>query len=252
MSDDSRRWAVMLAGGEGTRMQAFLQVRLGERRPKQYCAFAGGRATIEETARRALALAAPERIVSVIGPGHGRYLESPRRLEVPGRRLEEPQPRGTGCGLLLALADVLARDPEAVVAVLPADHFVDPPERFGALLREAYDLAEFLPGQLVLLAARPESPSPDYGWILPLRPLGRGDALRGWMGTAMEAEAFSLAYRDLKPVDLSRDILERSAARSVALPMRDVEWSDRGRPERILDTARRRSGAVGLHDIAVT
>ena len=42
---------------------------------------------LEHTMERALALAAPERILTVIGRDHGRYLEAPRRLAVPGRVL---------------------------------------------------------------------------------------------------------------------------------------------------------------------
>lgn len=38
-SDSLKRWAVVLAGGDGQRMEAFIRRWLGHPRPKQYCAF---------------------------------------------------------------------------------------------------------------------------------------------------------------------------------------------------------------------
>lgn len=162
-----KRWAVVLSGGEGQRMESFIRRWLGHPRPKQYCSFAGGRTMLEHTYARALAATDPERVVTVVGRGHRRFMESPRRIEIPGRLIEQPQRCDTGPGVFLPLTWVMARDPDAVVAIMPSDHFIHPLERFHVLLDEAYRLAQSLPRQVVLLAAAPERSERDYGWIVP-------------------------------------------------------------------------------------
>ncbi|MFI5349183.1 MAG: sugar phosphate nucleotidyltransferase [Elusimicrobiota bacterium] len=173
-----KRWAVVLAGGDGQRMEAFIRRWLGHPRPKQYCAFSGGRTMLEHTLDRARAVVAPSRIVTVINTDHRRYVEQPRRLEVPGRIIEQPRRCDTGPGVFLPLTQVMAEDPEALVAIMPSDHFIHPREKFSSLLNEAYHLAADLPEQVVLLSARPDSAEPDYGWISPGEALsGRGAVL---------------------------------------------------------------------------
>lgn len=164
---DPKRWAIVLSGGEGERMRPFVERWMGSHRPKQYCAFTGQRTMLEHTYDRALDLVAPERIVTVIGQNHARYLQNPRKLDVPGPVLEQPAKKDTSPGIFLPLTYVLSRDPEAIVAILPSDHFIHPRDRFQKILNEAYSLAEHLPGQLVLLSCRPDQPEPEYGWIKP-------------------------------------------------------------------------------------
>lgn len=161
------RWAVVLSGGDGERMQPFIRRWLGHPRPKQYCAFTGRRTMLEHTFDRAVDAAGPQRVVTVVNDDHHPFLQSPRRLEVPGRLIAQPRRCDTGPGVFLPLTVVMARDPEAVVAIMPSDHFIHPKKIFQSVLDEAFGLAESLPGQIVLLAAQPDAPESDYGWITP-------------------------------------------------------------------------------------
>lgn len=190
-------WAVVLSGGDGQRMSPFIQRWLGRPQPKQYCAFAGGRTMLEHTIDRALDVAEPERIVTVIHRDHRRFLKRPRCLKLPGRIVEQPRRRDTGPGVFLPLTHVAARDPEALVAIMPSDHFIHPRGRFREILEEAFRLAEELPGKLVLLAARPEGADPDYGWISPGGALDGRDAfsVRGFREKPGAEEAEGL-YRN--------------------------------------------------------
>lgn len=176
MNDSRKRWAVVLAGGDGQRMEAFIRRWLGHPRPKQYCAFSGDRTMLEHTLDRARCVAAPSRIVTVINADHRRYVEEPRRLDVPGRIVEQPRRCDTGPGVFLPLTLAMAEDPEALVAIMPSDHFIHPQEKFTALLNEAYVLADELEDKVVLLSARPDAPESDYGWISPGKPLAGGGA----------------------------------------------------------------------------
>lgn len=179
-SDSRERWAVVLAGGDGQRMEAFIRRWLGHPRPKQYCAFTGGRTMLEHTLDRARRAVPSSRIVTVINADHRRFVEEPRKLDLPGRIVEQPRRCDTGPGVFLPLTRVMAQAPEALVAIMPSDHFIYPREKFGALLNEAYHLAADLPKQVVLLSARPDSAESDYGWIAP------GQALAGRGATSVE------------------------------------------------------------------
>jgi mannose-1-phosphate guanylyltransferase len=159
------RWAVVLAGGEGLRMSPFVTRWLGRHRPKQYCAFTGEKTMLEYTMERALDAADSSRVLTVIGREHWQYIDEPRRLELPGRIIEQPQNLDTAPGLYLPLAQVLSQDPEALVAVLPSDHFVSPRTAFAAELDRAFALASRAGERIVLMAARPDRAESDYGWI---------------------------------------------------------------------------------------
>lgn len=173
-----RRWSVVLSGGDGERMQPFISRWLGYRRPKQYCAFTGKKTMLEHTLARAEAACGCERVVTIVNSGHRQFL--PKRAELPGRLIVQPRRCDTAPGVFLPLTYILAEDPEAVVAVMPSDHFIHPRERFLGLLEEAFCLAERLPGQAVLVAAQPDGPEPDYGWIAPGKRLSGTRASLVW------------------------------------------------------------------------
>ncbi|MFI5345983.1 MAG: sugar phosphate nucleotidyltransferase [Elusimicrobiota bacterium] len=166
-AQSGNRWTIVLSGGDGERMRPFIQRWLGYPRPKQYCAFTGRRTMLEHTFDRAVLASGDRRVVTVLNRDHGQFLRRPRRLHYPGRLIAQPVRRDTGPGVFLPLTAVTAMDPDALVAIMPSDHFIHPKARFQKVMDEAFRLAEFLPGQIVLLAARPDSAEPDYGWIDP-------------------------------------------------------------------------------------
>jgi mannose-1-phosphate guanylyltransferase len=147
-------------------MRPFIRHWLGEERPKQYCTFVGNRSMLEHTWGRAVAVASPERVVTVVGDGHLRYLAG-RAGSAPGPVLEQPRNCGTAPGVFLPATLVAARDPGATLLILPADHFVYPESQFLAVTRAACRAARERPGRLVLLGVPAEEPETDFGWILP-------------------------------------------------------------------------------------
>jgi len=171
-----QRWAVILSGGEGERMRPFITDWLGHHRPKQYCTFTGEKSLLEEAVGRALGVAESTKLVTVIGKGHWQHLDGSRRLDLPGRIVEQPANRDTAAGVFLPLTYVLAEDRDATVVLLPSDHFVADPYRFQRHLRRALKCAERCPERLFLLAAAPEGPEPDYGWLR-TEPTEAGDSL---------------------------------------------------------------------------
>jgi mannose-1-phosphate guanylyltransferase len=83
--------------------------------------------------------------------------------------LIETSPRGTASAVGLAAAVLKKRDPDAVMAVLPSDHFIRNQDLFHYLLRAAFDIARR--NYLVMLGITPLSASTAYGYIQQGEPL---------------------------------------------------------------------------------
>ena len=73
-SDD--RWAVILAGGDGTRLQSLTRSISGDDRPKQFCPIIGGRTLLDQTSRRVALSVAPEQTLTVLTRTHERFYGS--------------------------------------------------------------------------------------------------------------------------------------------------------------------------------
>ncbi len=157
-------WSIVLAGGEGTRMCPFIEQWMGQRRPKQYCAFFGARTLLAQTVDRMTQLVDPRRVMTVIGRGHRSFLHDE---DFPGTVIEQPCSRGTGPGVFLPASYILAADPEAIVVISPSDHFISPGEVFADRVREAVRLLGGHSERLVLIGAVPDGPEQEYGWIEP-------------------------------------------------------------------------------------
>lgn len=171
-------WAVVLAGGQGRRLERFVREILRSEGPKQFCRIVGTRSMLRHTWDRALRLVEPDRVVTIVTAGQERYVDEEARLGVPGTVLVQPQNRETAPGLLFPLLWIAGRAPGAIVAVFPADHFVWEEDRFEGYMRAAVIAAERLPDHLTLLGVEPDGPETGYGWIAP------GDAIDG--GTLAE------------------------------------------------------------------
>lgn len=174
----SSRWGIVLAGGEGTRMRPLIRYWLGEARPKQYCTFIGTRSMLEHTIARARSVVFGNQILTVIGRGHGKFLNGSAMNGLPGRVLEQPGNLGTAPGVFLPAAYVLADNPEATLILLPADHFVHPENRFCDHMLHALEMAEEHHDRIILVGAVPDRAETGYGWIDSGGPwTGSGNAL---------------------------------------------------------------------------
>jgi mannose-1-phosphate guanylyltransferase len=166
-----RLWVIVLAGGHGVRLQAFIRRVLGHDRPKQFCRIIGRRSMLRHTWDRALRLVPAERVVTVITAGQERYLREEQQGGIPGRVLVQPANRETGPGLLLPLLWIARRDPGAMVTVFPADHFIWEESRFLGSVQSAIAAAGRYQDRLVLLGMEARAPETSYGWIAPGEPL---------------------------------------------------------------------------------
>lgn len=177
----SRRWAVILAGGSGTRLQSltrrlFGEGMSGEGRPKQFCKLFGGRTLLGHTQARLASVVSPEHTAYVVMKAHAPYYNQELAGVAPSRILAQPQDRGTTSAIAYALARIGAMDQNAIVGFFPADHYFADEEAFARQLDRGYQLAKLHSDSLVLLGAQPEHPEIEYGWIEPGPALRRGDS----------------------------------------------------------------------------
>ncbi len=161
------QWAIILAGGEGKRLESF---RLGANEgpiPKQYRAFAGGKSMLQWTVDRARALLPVERIVTIVAPEHRRWWQSELACLPENNVVIQPENKGTAVGVLLPLMSILERDREAEILVLPSDHHVEDEELMREVLFQACGLARTHAERVILIGMEATRDAADYGWIVP-------------------------------------------------------------------------------------
>ena len=153
-------YGVIMAGGIGSRFWP----KSRQAQPKQFLDVFGDDTLIQNTAARLHGLVPPERQLAVTNE---RYTDQTAR-QLPAlpadNLLAEPVGRNTAPCIAYAATVLHARDPEAVMIVLPADHAIRDVQGFQDTLRAAVRQAE-TPGALVTLGIEPTYPATGYGYI---------------------------------------------------------------------------------------
>lgn len=168
-----RLWAVILAGGEGVRLQSLTQYVAGDLRPKQFARLLGGRSLLRQTLDRT-GLSIPwARTAVVTHQRHARYVAEEFAGLAGPHVLMQPADRGTAAAVLLAAHWISWRSPGGVVAVFPSDHFIQGEAAFMSHVRAVAACVRRSPDRLIVLGASPAEPEPQYGWIEVGARLGR-------------------------------------------------------------------------------
>lgn len=167
----SKEWAVILAGGDGTRLKSLTRKIAGDERPKQFCSVLGKKTLLEDTRTRAALELARQRTLYVVNRIHESYYAPILGNEPASNLVVQPSNRGTAPAILYSLLRIAAVDPHAVVAFLPSDHYVSDNEKFMTYIRAALDTARRQTDLVILLGLDPESPEVEYGWIEPAEPI---------------------------------------------------------------------------------
>ena len=170
-------WAVLLAGGEGSRLRPLLRHALGEERPPQYVPLLGPRSLLRETLERTALRIPSARTVVMTVRAHVPYVgEEFTGVSDPPYVLVQPCDRGTAPAILHAARWIARRDPEAMLAVFPCDHFVLGAATFMAHVLDVVRASVSSPERVALLGAAPPSGS-DHGWIEAGAPIDAAPAL---------------------------------------------------------------------------
>src|SRR5258708_6027790 len=103
-------WAVMLAGGDGVRLQSLTLRIAGDSRPKQFCSIFGGESLLTQTRARLESLFHVDRELFVVTRAHETYYRDELRNVDDSRIIPQPLNRGTGVAVAVALLHILQRD----------------------------------------------------------------------------------------------------------------------------------------------
>jgi mannose-1-phosphate guanylyltransferase len=165
LDSSNHRWGVVLAGGEGVRLQSLTRLVTGDNTPKQFCPLLSGATLLYRTRRRIGRSIPEERTMFVLLKAHERFY-SRELAGVPDvHKIEQPSNRGTLAAILYSLARLARVDDQAVVAFFPSDHHYSDEAKFMAGVELAFGMAESAPETVIALGAAATSPEPGYGWI---------------------------------------------------------------------------------------
>lgn len=163
-AQETRRWGILLAGGDGLRLRRLTRFISGDDRPKQFCRVFGSETLFREAQSRAGRSIPPGQTIVALNESHERYY-LPELQWSGSRKLIQPSNRGTAPAILLSLFHIADQDPEAIVAVLPCDHYYSNEIAFAMSLESAFAAAESNPQSVVLLGANARGPEVEFGWI---------------------------------------------------------------------------------------
>jgi mannose-1-phosphate guanylyltransferase len=166
---NAHTWALVLAGGEGRRLQALTRSAHGVVVPKQFCSLFGGPSLLEDALLRAQAVVPLARVCTVVAEQHRQWW--PHHVQsLPAQNVVvQPRSRGTANGILLPLLRIVQRDPRARVLILPSDHYVANELEFARWLRVAAEGSTDQSAEIVILGLEPRSADPELGYIVPRR-----------------------------------------------------------------------------------
>ena len=184
------RYATIMAGGAGTRLWPMSR----KAQPKQLIRFVfrdgedGPCSLLELAAARLDGLVPPERRVICTGERYRSEIERVLPDFAGERILGEPEGRDTINAVGFAAGVFGLHDPDAVFAVLTADHIIEPDDVFRSAMDVGFRLVEEDPRRLVTFAIKPTYPATGFGYVQ------RGDGIEGF-----DARAFGVREFKEKP-----------------------------------------------------
>lgn len=169
------RYVVIMAGGSGTRLWPLSR----QGTPKQFLEIFDGRSLLQMAYERALGVVPAEQILTCTSRDYADVVAA-QLPDLPAANiLGEPVGRDSLGAVAWSAAVLAERDPDAVVAMVTADHIISPVPEFQHCLLTALELAESRSESLITLGVVPDLPHTGYGYLQRAEPLeGFEEAVR--------------------------------------------------------------------------
>lgn len=172
MAEQAHRYAMIMAGGAGTRLWPMSR----KNRPKQLLPLVGGRSLLQLAADRLEGIVKPERRYVCALEAYRPAIRQTLAQFSDRQILGEPCGRDTVNAIGLTAVALSKIDPDAVFAVLTSDHIIEPLDEFKRKLELGIKLVEDDHARFVTFSILPTEPSTAYGYV------ERGDAIPGTHG----------------------------------------------------------------------
>jgi mannose-1-phosphate guanylyltransferase len=295
-------WALILAGGDGARLQDLTRSIAGDVRPKQFCRLFGGKTLLRQTCDRIHPLFRHDQKLFVVTRAHERFYSDELNASDNTRVLVQPQSRGTGLAITAGILRILKYQPDAIVALFPSDHYYSNEGAFRLAIKRALGFAGTYSESIILLGAEAHNSEVEYGWIEPgqvIEDLPAAQLLRvnrfwekpslSQAETLLDAKCLwntfvmigtgrafldllnsqipdvvrhvsdklaigdlEAAYRGVRTVDFSREVLGQRPDRLLVLRDATSGWADLGSSARVIDTlVRNRIDTDWLNELRV-
>lgn len=160
MPTPENTYALILAGGSGTRFWPLSR----NGKPKQLLDLFGNGTLLEQTITRLEGLVPVENILILTNSQQVDAVREIASMLPPENIFAEPAKRDTAPAVALGIGLVAARNPDAVMMVLPSDQLIKDTAAYQSVMRDALEIAEKSDG-LVTIGIRPTWPCPSYGYI---------------------------------------------------------------------------------------
>jgi len=168
MKHRTQKYAVILAGGDGTRLKSLTRAISGDERPKQFCPILNNETLLDITRKRVELFIKPENVFYSLTQKHEFYYQKLFAGVKKSNLVVQSENKGTTPAILYALMRLATQDPEAIVAFFPSDHYFSDD---GALMKQverAFESVERQSKSIVLLGIEPDRAETSYGWIEPI------------------------------------------------------------------------------------
>lgn len=160
MSCSSHTYALILAGGSGARFWPLSR----DAKPKQLLNLFDTTTLLEQTIARLDGLVPPENIIILTNEKQAAAVREIATMLPAENIVAEPAKRDTAPAVALGIGLIAARDPEAIMMVLPSDQLITNTAAYQSVMRDAVTIAGKCDG-LVTIGIKPTWACPSYGYI---------------------------------------------------------------------------------------